>query len=77
MVVANVGRETVLSVLQEVENEIRRDGICTKEKALLFHQLGSIHGLMGEKKQQEFAWQQALKLDPGSEMIRASLKSLA
>ena len=66
----------ILEVLQEVETEIRNDGICPQQKALLYHELGSIHGLMGDKNQQKGAWQKALELDPRSEMIMASLKSL-
>jgi len=74
--IEGVGPEIIFSILVEVETEIRNNGTCKNERALLFHQLGTIHGLRGDKSQQEIAWQQAHELDPSSEMIRESLKSL-
>ena len=66
----------LIVVLQEIEAEIRADGVCHEKKAMLFHELGSIHGLMGDEEQQKAAWQQAQKLDPDNKIINASLKSL-
>lgn len=66
----------LLETMTEIEGEIRSNGHCTKEKAKLYHQLGSVHGLMGDKTQQEVAWQKAVELDPQSEIFRQSLVSL-
>lgn len=74
--VINIDPELLLVVIKEVENEIQQDGICRKDKAWLFHQLGSLYMLIGDPRQQKHAWKQALELDPDNEMIRASLKSL-
>lgn len=68
--------ELLITVLHEVEDEIRADGICHQKKAMLFHQLGTIHSLMGDKDQQKVAWQQAQKLDPDNVFIGNSIKSL-
>ena len=66
----------ILETITEIEEEIRNNGICSVKKAMLYHQLGSVHGLMGDKRQQKNAWQKALELDPANEMVRDSLKSL-
>jgi hypothetical protein len=66
----------LLKTLAEIEGEIRDNGHCQKEKARLLHQLGSIHGLMGDKAQQEASWQEAVKLDPDLKIYRQSLASL-
>jgi len=66
----------LFTVLEEVESEIKLNGISLQEKAGLFHQLGSIYGLLGDEIKQKNAWQQAQNLAPNNEMIRASLKSL-
>ncbi len=71
-----VSREVLLQVIVEIKGEIRCNGISRQEKAQLFHGLGSIYGLIGQKAEQKSAWQQAQELDPESEIIRASLKSL-
>lgn len=76
MLECGIAPETILLALEEVEKEIRNNGKCLKERAWLFHQLGSIHGLMGDLAQQKDAWEQALKLDPDNETLKASLKSL-
>jgi len=68
--------EILLIVLHEIEEEIRTDGISQQKKALLYHQLGSVHSLMGDKEQQKFAWEEAKRLDPNNQMIKSSLKSL-
>ncbi|MCX6744364.1 MAG: hypothetical protein NTX82_02475 [Candidatus Parcubacteria bacterium] len=67
----------LLEVLEEVETEIRNNGTNKKEQAMLYHQLGSIYGLMGDSSQQTFAWRQAQQLDPENEIILSSLKSLS
>jgi hypothetical protein len=72
-----VDRTVILGVLQEVENEIRQDGVCPKERALLYHQLGSLWGLMGDRNQQRAAWQMAVDLDPQSEIFWQSLAILS
>ncbi len=72
-----VDPQQLLEVLEEVESEIRNNGIGSKEQAMLYHQLGSIHGLMGDSCQQQFAWRQAQKLDPENKIILSSLKSLS
>ena len=71
-----LNEEILIIVLKEIEREIRYDGICPKEKAQLFHQLGAIHGLMGDPHQQKIAWEEAKRLDPNNQMITSSLKSL-
>jgi len=71
-----IGGEVLIIVLKEIEQEIRNDGICPREKAQLFHQLGAIHGLMGDHPQQKIAWEEAKRLDPDNQMIQSSLKSL-
>jgi len=76
MLESGVEAEILIAVLHEIEEEIRVDGICYQKKAILYHQLGSIHSLMGDKEQQKVAWQQAQKLDPDNDFIRNSLKSL-
>jgi hypothetical protein len=73
---AGLSEDVLIIVLKEIEQEIRHDGICPKEKAQLFHQLGAIHGLMGDYPQQKFAWEEAKRLDPNNQMIKSSLKSL-
>jgi len=72
-----VDQETLLIVLEEVKSEIRFNGICAKEKAQLFHELGSIHGLLGNSAEQRGAWEEALKLDPDNYIVKLSLKKLA
>ncbi len=67
--------EVVLEVLSEIETEIRNNG-TDYQKALLYHQLGSVYGLMGEENQQKIVWQKGLELDPDNKIIRRSLKSL-
>jgi hypothetical protein len=76
MLAIGVEREVMLCILEEVKSEIKHNGICNNERALLFHQLGTIHGLFGNSHKQRIAWQEALELDPKSDMIRESLKSL-
>ena len=71
-----IDQETLLIVLQEVETEIRLNGVNAKEKAQLFHELGSIHGLLGNDCEQQFAWQHALELDPDNIIVRKSLQNL-
>jgi len=71
-----LNEEILIIALKEIEQEIRHDGICPKEKAQLFHQLGTIQGLMGDYTQQKFAWEEAKRLDPNNQMIKSSLKSL-
>lgn len=66
----------LLDAMTEIEGEIRNNGHCQKEKARLYHELGSIHCLMGDKSQQEAAWLKAVELDPQSETFRQSLVSL-
>ncbi len=66
----------LLETLTEIEEEIRNNGHCQKEKARLYHELGSIHCLMGDQVQQETAWQRAVELDPQSTTFRQSLGSL-
>ena len=65
----------LLATLAEIEEEIREKQ-SPKEKASLYHELGSIHGLMGDKRQQEVAWQKALELDPESVIFQLSLVRL-
>ncbi|OGY41434.1 MAG: hypothetical protein A2Y82_00765 [Candidatus Buchananbacteria bacterium RBG_13_36_9] len=76
MLESGIKAETLLIILHDIEEEIRADGISQQKKALLFHQLGSVHSLMGDKDQQKFAWRQAEKLDPDNDFIRNSVKSL-
>ncbi|MFC1598477.1 hypothetical protein ACFL2U_00485 [Patescibacteria group bacterium] len=71
-----IDQKTLLIVLEEVEQEIRVNGVNLKEKAQLFHELGSIHGVLGNTSEQQFAWQQALDLDPDNSIIRQSLQDL-
>ena len=71
-----IASEQLQIVLGEIQEEIRVNGTSPKEKALLFHQLGSVQGLLGNHQEQWAAWQQASELDPDSEMIRLSLQSL-
>ncbi|MBN1326042.1 hypothetical protein JW977_03650 [Candidatus Falkowbacteria bacterium] len=66
----------LLDTLTEIEEEIRSNGHSNVEKARLFHQLGSIYGLMGEMNQQKFSWQKAVELDPQSKIFQQSLASL-
>ena len=73
---AGLSKDILIVVLNEIEEEIRNDGICSKEKAQLWHQLGAIHGLMGDHPLQKIAWEEAKKLDPKNQMILSSLKSL-
>ncbi len=76
MSLEEVNEEVLLMVLEEVEEEIRIDGVSLKTKASLFFQLGAVYGLMGDRLQQEFAWQKACQLDPQNEEIKKSLASL-
>jgi hypothetical protein len=71
-----LSEEILIIVLKEIESEIRYDGICPSEKALLFHQLGTVHGLMGDYSQQKIAWEEAKKLDPKNHIIILSLEGL-
>ena len=71
-----VGREVIIQVLEEVEQEIKNNGISSKEKAFLFHQKGTLLGLMGQAEQQKRAWLQAQELAPDCMIIRTSLQSL-
>ena len=73
----NIDPHKLLEVLEEVESEIRNNGTTKQEQAMLYHQLGSIYGLMGDSSQQNFAWRQAQRLDPNNEIILSSLKSLS
>ena len=68
--------EAVFFSLQEVQREIKSNGTSKKERALLFHQLGSLHMLLGNRSSQWIAWLKAIALDPKSSMIKESLKSL-
>jgi hypothetical protein len=68
--------EAVVFALEEVQLEIKANGISRQEKAMLFHQLGSLHMLKGNKGRQIFSWLKAILLDPKNPMIKGSLKSL-
>ncbi|OGY42811.1 MAG: hypothetical protein A2Y67_03750 [Candidatus Buchananbacteria bacterium RBG_13_39_9] len=71
-----VRREVIIQVLQEVLQEITNNGISPREKAFLFHQKGSLLGLIGQAEQQKEAWLQAQILAPDCRIIRVSLQSL-
>ena len=72
-----VAPEELRAILSEIQEDIRLNGVCPKEKALLLHQLGSVYGLLGNHQEQKNAWEQALQLDPHSRMIKLSLQSLS
>ena len=71
-----VGVKVIVSSLQEVHSEIRRNGVSSREEGILYHQLGSLYGLLGKTKKQKKAWRKALVLDPDNKMILSSLESL-
>jgi len=58
----NIDPAKLLAVLEEVETKIRKDGVSQQEKSRLYQQLGSLHELMGDHNQRNFAWEQARKL---------------
>lgn len=71
-----VGRGVIVKTLREVKTEIGNNGVCRCEQVSLFHQLGSLYGLLGKTEKQKQAWQNALALDPDNKMILSSLESL-
>jgi hypothetical protein len=72
-----ISPEELLLILTEIREEISANGVNSEEKASLFHQLGSVHKLLGNQEEQKTAWQQALQLDPDNFIIKTSLKSLS
>ncbi|MBD3360061.1 MAG: hypothetical protein GF365_05155 [Candidatus Buchananbacteria bacterium] len=72
-----ISPEELRLILTEIREEISANGESSQEKASLFHQLGSVYGLLGNQEKQKSAWQQALQLDPGNITIKTSLKSLS
>ena len=69
-------RQTLLIVRADILEEIRCNGISKEWEAMLYHQLGTVQGLLGHENQQKAAWQNALDLCPDNETIRQSLASL-
>jgi len=71
-----VKKGVLVEIITEVETQIRSNSLNKGEKAQLFHELGSLYGMIGDLSQQKFAWQQAAQLCPDNDIIRQSLESI-
>lgn len=69
-------KRTLLKTLAEIWGDILKTGNSPEDEAWLYHQMGSIHGQLGNIEEQKKAWEKAKELDPENDMINSSLQSL-